>query len=150
MEAASRGAQEAGGLVLGILPEEDRFSANPYVSVAVATGMGSARNVIIVRTADAVVAVGGGFGTLSEIALALGAGKPVIGLGTWRLSRAPARVSVGSGGAGPGAGGPGASGIIEADSPESAVRLALEALGARTADGERSGTAPRPGGGGTR
>ena len=85
MEAACRGAREAGGSTLGILPGHDRREANPYVEVAVPTGLGEARNALVVRAADSLVAVGGGFGTLSEIALALKAGKTVAGLGTWDL-----------------------------------------------------------------
>jgi uncharacterized protein (TIGR00725 family) len=87
MAAACRGAREAGGLTVGILPGEDRRAANPWVTVAVPTGMGEARNALVVRAADAVVAVGGEFGTLSEVALALKLGRPVAGLGTWRLER---------------------------------------------------------------
>lgn len=87
MEAACRGAKREGGLTVGILPNEDRTHANRYVDVAVATGLGEARNALVVRTADVLVAVGGGFGTLSEIALALRAGKPVVGLFTWELAR---------------------------------------------------------------
>jgi uncharacterized protein (TIGR00725 family) len=87
MEAAARGAAAAGGTVLGILPGTDRRAANDFVTVAVPTGMGEMRNALIVRAADAVIAVGGEFGTLSEIALALKAGKPVVGLGTWRLAK---------------------------------------------------------------
>jgi len=87
MEAAARGAHEAGGAVLGILPGSSRAEANAFVTMAVPTGMGEMRNALVVRAADAVIAVGGGFGTLSEIALALKAGKPVVGLGTWELSK---------------------------------------------------------------
>jgi uncharacterized protein (TIGR00725 family) len=87
MEAACRGARSAGGLTLGILPGGDRRDANPYVEVAVPTGLGEARNALVVRAADALVAVGGGYGTLSEIALALKGGTPVVGLGTWELAR---------------------------------------------------------------
>jgi hypothetical protein len=110
MEAASRGARSQGGLVLGILPEEDRSAANPYVTVAVATGMGNARNAVIVKTADVVIAVGGGYGTLSEIGLALNVGRPVVGLETWRLYRGEGQDK----------------GITEAASPREAVALALE------------------------
>jgi len=85
MEAACRGARKAGGSTLGILPGSDRAEANPYVDVAVATGMGELRNGLVVRCADALIAVGGGYGTLSEIALALKAGKRVVGLGTWEI-----------------------------------------------------------------
>lgn len=87
MEAASRGAKAAGGLTIGILPSEDRTGANPWIDVALPTGMGEGRNVLLVRAADAVVAVAGEFGTLSEIALALRLGKPVVGLGTWELAK---------------------------------------------------------------
>ena len=87
MEAAAKGASSAGGAVLGLLPGESAAEANPYVTIAVPTGMGEARNVIVVRAASAVIAIGGSYGTLSEIALALRAGIPVIGLGTWRLSK---------------------------------------------------------------
>ena len=87
MEAVCRGARSAGGLTLGILPGRDRREANPYVQVAVPTGLGEMRNALVVRSADAVIAVGGAYGTLSEIALALRAGTPVVGLGTWELSR---------------------------------------------------------------
>lgn len=85
MEAAARGAHEAGGITVGLLPGERREAANRYVTVAVATGMGELRNGLIVRTADAVVAVGGAYGTLSEIALALQMRKPVVALGSWEL-----------------------------------------------------------------
>ncbi len=87
MAAASRGAKAEGATTLGILPGADRADGNPSVDVAVATGLGEGRNVVLVRTVDAVVAVAGEFGTLSEIALALRAGKPVVGLGTWELVR---------------------------------------------------------------
>jgi uncharacterized protein (TIGR00725 family) len=82
MEAAARGAQEAGGLTVGILPGGDRSEANPYIQIAVATHIRHARNSIIAHTADALVAVNGEYGTLSEIALGLKLGKPVIGLKT--------------------------------------------------------------------
>jgi uncharacterized protein (TIGR00725 family) len=85
MEAACRGAKEEGGTTLGILPGVDRSAANPYVDVAVATGLGEARNALVVRAADALIAVGGAYGTLSEIALALKGGKRVVGVGTWDI-----------------------------------------------------------------
>jgi uncharacterized protein (TIGR00725 family) len=85
MEAACRGAKDAGGTTVGLLPGLDRRDANPYVDVAVPTGLGEARNALVVRAADALVAVGGGYGTLSEIGLALRAGKRVVGLGTWEI-----------------------------------------------------------------
>jgi uncharacterized protein (TIGR00725 family) len=102
MEAACRGAKEAGGTTLGILPGLDRAEANPYVDVAVPTGLGEARNALVVRAADALIAVGGGYGTLSEVALALKTGKPVVGLGSFELE-----------------------GMTQAGSPDEAVRAAL-------------------------
>ena len=85
MEAVSRGAAGAGGTVVGILPGNHRDQANEHVTVAIATGMGEMRNALVVRSVDAVVAVGGAYGTLSEIALALRTGVPVVGIGTWDL-----------------------------------------------------------------
>jgi uncharacterized protein (TIGR00725 family) len=85
MAAASRGAAQAGGLTVGILPGHDRAEANEWVSVAIPTGLGELRNGLIVRAADAVVAVGGAYGTLSEVALALKSGTPVVGLETWPI-----------------------------------------------------------------
>jgi uncharacterized protein (TIGR00725 family) len=109
MAAACRGAKAAGGMTVGILPGTDRASANEWVDVALPTGMGEARNALVVRAADALIAVGGEYGTLSEIALALKAAKPVVGLGTWTLGRDP-------------------DPIARADGPEAAVALALGAL----------------------
>ena len=86
MAAACRGARTAGGTTVGILPGADRAAANEWVDVAVPTGLGEARNALVVRTGDAVVAVGGGYGTLSEIALALKSRRPVVGLGTWDVA----------------------------------------------------------------
>jgi uncharacterized protein (TIGR00725 family) len=85
MEGACKGAQAGGGTTLGILPGLDRAEANPYVDVAVPTGLGEARNALVVRAADALIAVGGGYGTLSEVALALKAGKAVVGLESFEL-----------------------------------------------------------------
>ena len=87
MDAAARGSAAGGGVSIGILPGDDRVDASRHLTVAIASGFGEARNAIVARSADAVVAVGGEFGTLSEIALALKMGKPVIGLGTWELGR---------------------------------------------------------------
>ena len=89
MAGACRGAKAAGGTTVGILPGKERAAANEWVDVAVPTGLGEARNALVVRAADAVIAVGGGYGTLSEIALALKAGKPVVGVDTWSLERDP-------------------------------------------------------------
>src|SRR6266849_7787096 len=91
MEAASRGAAEAGGVVVGILPGFRRQEANRWVTVPIVTGMDQARNVVLVRSCDALIAVGGSYGTLSEIALAMKLGIPVIGLATWKLAQPAAR-----------------------------------------------------------
>ncbi len=117
MEAAARGARTAGGLVVGILPGSDRRDANPYVSVAIATGMGELRNGLIVRTADALIAVGGEFGTLSEIALALKTGVPVVGLGTWELSKSGTSIAPDP--------------IVRAATPQDAVAAALRLAASR-------------------
>jgi uncharacterized protein (TIGR00725 family) len=103
MEAASRGAHEAGGLVIAVLPGESSEDANPYVGVAIASGMGDARNAILANTAEAFVAVGGAYGTLSEIAFALKRGKRVVSLGSWDADAA----------------------ILRARTPEEAVRQVL-------------------------
>ena len=113
MEAACRGAKSAGGLTVGILPGDDRRSANPHVDVPVVTGMGHARNAIVVKTAQAVIAIDGSYGTLSEIALALQNGIAVIGLGTWTLSLH----------------GQADKSIIEARDAEEAVEKAIAAAG---------------------
>jgi len=86
MESASKGAKNAGGLVIGVIPFADKRYANPYVDIVVGTGMGHARNIVLVQTADIVVAIGGSYGTLSEIAIALKEGKTVFGLGSWAIS----------------------------------------------------------------
>lgn len=114
MAAACRGAKAGGGLTVGILPGEDRRAANRWVDVAVATGLGEARNALVVRAADALVAVGGGYGALSEIALALKIGRPVVGLLTWRLTRG---------------GGERDTGIIAVDTPAEAAATALRLAG---------------------
>jgi uncharacterized protein (TIGR00725 family) len=103
MEAASRGAADMGGLVIGILPSASPRESNPYVGVAIATGMGDARNAVIANTADAFIAVGGSYGTLSEIAFALKRGKRVVSLGSFEFDKA----------------------ILRAGSAEEAVALAL-------------------------
>ena len=114
MEAACRGARNAGGLTVGVLPGVEAVEANQHVSVAIPTGMGQMRNVIIVMAARAVIAIGGGAGTLSEIGHALRLGRRVIGLRTWQVAIGgrPAEVHV-------------------ATTAEEAVRLALEPEGAR-------------------
>jgi uncharacterized protein (TIGR00725 family) len=110
MEAACRGARSAGATTLGLLPGRDRSVANEYVTVAVATGIGELRNGLVVSAADAVLAVGGEFGTLSEIGFALRLGMPVVGLRTWELAR----------------GGAVDDRIVRAEGPEEAARMVLE------------------------
>jgi len=105
MEAASRGAREEGGLVVGILPGGSPADANPWVDIPVATGLGYTRNSLVVMNADAIIAVDGEYGTLSEIAYGLIQGKKVVGLRTWDVR-----------------------GVIVAETAEKAVRLALEGL----------------------
>lgn len=87
MEAVCRGAKSRGGLTIGILPGTDATTANPWIDVPIITGMGEARNSAVVKSAQAVIAIGGGYGTLSELAFALKSSIPVIGLNTWSLSR---------------------------------------------------------------
>ncbi|MGH2674091.1 MAG: TIGR00725 family protein [Actinomycetota bacterium] len=113
MDAVARGAAGAGGTVIGILPGETRAGASAHLSVAIPTGLGEARNAVVARVADAVIAIGGEWGTLSEIALARKMGKPVIGLATWELETA--------------GGTPGA--IERATSPASATARAVELAG---------------------
>ncbi len=114
MEAASRGAVGAGGITVGLLPGTSREAANPHLTVAIPTGMGEMRNVLNVRAADAVIAVAGEFGTLSEIAFALKTGVPVVGLGTWELRKAGRVVDA----------------FVRVDTPSEAVREALRLAGA--------------------
>ncbi len=85
MEAVSKGAKSAGGITVGILPHDHKRDANEYIDIPIATGLGIGRNVIISRTADGLIAVGGEYGTLSEIAFALQMGKPVVGIRTWEI-----------------------------------------------------------------
>ena len=87
MEAVCRGAKSKGGLTIGILPGQDASMANSWLDIPVVTGLGEARNVVVVKSAQAVIAIGGGYGTLSEIAYSLKNSIPVIGLNTWSLSR---------------------------------------------------------------
>lgn len=87
MAGACRGAAAAGGSTIGLLPGTDRLDANPWVVHPIATGLGELRNGLIVRASDALLAIGGGWGTLSEIALALRLGRPVVGLSTWPVSQ---------------------------------------------------------------
>ena len=87
MEAACRGAHAAGGLTIGLLPGSNPEEGNPYLSVAIPTGLGHARNIFVAKAGRAMIAIGGGYGTLSEVAMALVDGRPVIGLETWQASR---------------------------------------------------------------
>ena len=87
MAAACKGANSEGGVTIGILPGGSRQAANPYVQIPIVTNLGEARNVVLVKSAEAVIAIGGGYGTLSEIGHALRNGIPVVGLNTWSLSR---------------------------------------------------------------
>lgn len=113
MAAACRGAAEAGGTTVGLLPTTDRATANPWVTVAVPTGLAEARDALVVTAADAVVAVGGSWGTLAEVALARRSGKTVVGLATWAPFDAAGR--------------PVSDGIRPADGPVEAAQLALAA-----------------------
>jgi uncharacterized protein (TIGR00725 family) len=110
MEAASRGAHDAGGLVIGILPGVESSAANEAVEIAIPTGMGQLRNGLVVLSAGAVIAVGGEWGTLSEIGLALKHGKPVIGWQTWELGKR----------------GTPSDAIVRADTPQAAVEAAFD------------------------
>lgn len=110
MEAACRGAQAAGGTTIGLLPGEDPRQANPYVTLPLPTGLGHGRNALVVLAGQAIIAIGGGGGTLSEIGLGLRCGRPVIGLGTWGLLQPD--------------GNPPALLVVE--TPEQAVALALD------------------------
>jgi uncharacterized protein (TIGR00725 family) len=105
MEASAKGAKSEGGITVGILPQNSKDHANQYIDIPVASGFGEGRNVIITRTADALIAIAGEYGTLSEIAFALKMGKPVIGINTWDVK-----------------------GIIKADSAEDAVNKVFEIL----------------------
>ena len=106
MEAASRGAAEAGGTVVGIVMGNSTRDANAYVTIPIATGIGDARNAVIANTADGFIAVAGGYGTLSEIAFVLKRGKPIVHLGSWGLEGR----------------------VQEAQTPEDAVRVVLGAI----------------------
>ncbi len=85
MASAARGAKESGGVTVGILPGTDGREANPFIDIKIITGLSHARNILIVWSSDALIAIEGGYGTLSEIAIALKLGKPVIGLNTWDI-----------------------------------------------------------------
>ena len=110
MAAACRGAKSAGGLTVGLLPGSDPTAANPWVDVVIPTGIGEARNALVVGCASAVIAVDGEYGTLSEIGLALRSGTPVIGIGTWSLTRPDGHLD---------------GGIVPMDDPAEAVAVAV-------------------------
>jgi hypothetical protein len=108
MAAASRGAAQTGAIVVGLLPGSNRHDANEWMSVALATGLGELRNGLVVRAADAVIAIGGAYGTLSEIALAMAAGTPVVAVDSWPVD-----------------------GVEAVDSPRTAVARVLELAAGR-------------------
>lgn len=106
MESAARGAIAAGGVTIGVLPGYDRLQANPYISIPIVTDLGHARNVVIAHSAQAIIAIDGEYGTLSEIAVGLKLGKKVVALGKWS----------------------GIQGVITAKNPEEAVEKVFEKL----------------------
>lgn len=120
MAATCRGAKSAGGLTVGILPGDDPSAANPWVDVVIASGLGEARNALVVGSAAAVIAVDGEYGTLSEIALALRAGIPVVGLGTWSLTRPDGRLD---------------AGVVPTQDPQEAAAVALRLASASARSG---------------
>ena len=123
MEAVCRGAQAAGGTTVGLLPGLDRAEGNPHLTISIPTGLGQGRNLLLVRSSNALIAMGGGFGTLSEIALALRTGTPVIGLATWSLHLDGRPVDA----------------FPVATDPDTAAELALEAARSHNPDIDLSG-----------
>lgn len=117
MAAVARGAKRAGGLSIGLLPGADSEDAAPDVSVAIPTGIGEGRNLLIVRACEALIAIGGAYGTLSEIALALRLGKRVVGLGTWSIHPPGGHIDDPA--------------ILRAESADDAVRIAFGAVEGR-------------------
>lgn len=120
MESSCRGAKKANGITIGILPGASAKDANPYIDIPIPTGIGEARNLIIIRASSSIVAIGGGYGTLSEIAFALRLGVPVIGLKTWELEKislpSPSMAGLGKE----------AINIIQVKTAEDAVKKAIE------------------------
>ncbi|MFA5866791.1 MAG: TIGR00725 family protein [Actinomycetota bacterium] len=112
MDAAAEGAKSAGGMTVGILPDHIRVGASRFLDVSIPSGMGEMRNALVVRAADAIIAVHGEYGTLSEIALAMKTGKPVIGLNTWEFSRPNSDIES----------------LIRAKTPKEAVDMAITAV----------------------
>ena len=106
MEGVAKGCYQSGGITVGILPGKEKNSANPFITLPIATGLGEGRNLLVVRASDVVIAIAGGYGTLSEIGLALKIGKPVIGLKTW----------------------PGIDGIDYVETPEQAIAIAVKCI----------------------
>jgi len=115
MEAACRGASEAGGMTIGLLPGRDPGAANPHVTVPIPTGIGEARNALVAKASEALIAVGGKLGTLSEIALALRAGIPVVALHSWEIDEERAQPFI----------------LHKAETPAEAVRLAFNLIKVR-------------------
>ena len=109
MESVCKGAKKNGGTTIGILPGVDPLDSNEYIDIPICTGLGSGRNLLVIRAGQAVIAIGGAYGTLSEIGLALSESKQVIGLNTWSLMKNE-KIDCG---------------IIVADSPEQAVEIAI-------------------------
>lgn len=107
MESACRGAKSEGGITVGVIPGNFKAEANPYVDIPIVTGLGHGRNIIVVKSSDAIIAIGGSFGTLSEIAFALRLQIPVIGIDTWDVS----------------------SEIRKAEGPKEAVAMAVRLIG---------------------
>ena len=126
MEAASYGAMNARGLVIGILPGESRNEGNPHLTFSIITGMGEGRNLILVRSCDALIAIGGGYGTLSEIAFAHKLGIPVVGIDTWNLTKE----------------GEPDTRLVQASDAEEAVQKALELAQVRRQGSGVSGQGP--------
>ena len=116
MEAVCKGARREGGLTIGIIPSDEKGDANPFVQIPIVTGMGMGRNVMLVKTADVIIAVGGEFGTLSEIAHALNIGKKVVGLRTWNLEKARDKPI---------------QNLVFASDPKQAVEIAMNAISAQ-------------------
>lgn len=106
MEGASKGCHKVGGMTVGILPGKEKDSANPFIMLPIPTGLGEGRNLLVVRASDVIVAIAGGYGTLSEIGLALKMGKPVVGIKTW----------------------PGIDGIDYVNTPEQAIHMIVRHL----------------------
>ena len=104
MEGAAKGCYQSGSITVGILPGKEKDSANPFITRPIATGLGEGRNLLVVRASDVVVAIAGGYGTLSEIGFALKIGKPVVGLKTW----------------------PGIDGIDYVETPEQAIAIVIK------------------------